>query len=615
MDHFLTTGGVTYRLLADSEDVDAMVEHLVQFCSTDSDPMKLLSRQMVIARSGTSSGFPKEDFVIGDPTRDGGFTRGWLEPTIAVWLDKKHAEELPADEPDITAAGQDAKDQVGEQGAQAVPAGGANQGPERTTWSQGEIVWRDVPPSAADPIVVLAHSRGMLTPAGRVLATPIPQATDIGRFVRWRWPKRIAEFPQIWLSAETLEDLGFPLEIEEDQLGEIKGLVEQHFGCTVTWHEAGWFTCAFEAATEEDDKIKAQLVLIPYLFLDPSDQRPGDMGLARIGDDATELPDDETQALHTLADRISFMSQIDEGILPSARWPGAGLRLLDKIRKRGRKLEPALVPCARPVDVPAGVVIDPVLKPFQRRPHRPKVGTIEVTVDQRRAYLASAGQVYLGYGTPELLDEPDVAELFDRPRPRFGVYQLLLPAGKELDGVSNRLPMPHGDMLWDEPTTAWITTRGIQHLMADVSIGGAGMTLAELKIPMAWVWPEDQRLLKTWTDVLRTCGKQADIDNARDRVEIIKAIYTSYIGKMEAARMPQSQILHQQWAFTPTIRADVRARAFRYAATIAADYGWYPIKADVDAWTYRIPGDADPSVLEEDSTDNGKYRIKSKLEF
>jgi hypothetical protein len=601
-DHYLITGTDVYRIPMGDEDIDCYLEWLAESRGIAGESPVFLSRQEVVARTGRSAAsaeFPKESVLVGNPNRDSGITRGWLEAAVDAWMHKHLDGSRP-----IQRDG-DATDDTSEGLESAAP---------ESHWKANSIQWTDVPPTAADGLVVLAASTGIVSPAGRVVAPALMQGGDMAAFVRGQWPSRLSGIPQIWLSAEALEQVGFPLEIDEDQRDQLRGIVEETFGCSVSWDKAGWFTCAFPPASRGDDPIKVHLVLIPALVLDPSDQRPGDMGLARIGSDSTELPDDEAQAMHLLADRIAWLASLSKGVIPTPRWAAVGMRIQDAARERGRRLKPELVACPLPKDIAAGTVIDPIISKFTKRQNRPKVGTIEVESDQRRAYLASAGQVYLGYGTPQMVQRPDPA-VFDQVHPDFGLWHVQLPPAKQCDGLSPRLPLPQEHMSWDEPVRQWISTRGVQHLTAAVELGGAGISAWELDIIEGWIWPEQTRLLKTWTDVLRAADTAAIAEGREDRSNMIKAIYTSYVGKMESNFFSASQKLHQQPAFSATIRADTRARALKFARGIADQHGWYPFAAELDSWFYRVPEGTDTSIFQEDSTYNGKYRIKKVVEY
>lgn len=599
MDHFITTGGITYRVPSGGgeTDADAMIEHLTQYCSTEQNPagpVVFLSRQQIASRTGKAvlpTDFPEPDAVVGDPNRDGAFTRGWLESTVQSYA------TAHADTPDEAPAS----------AGHPVPEGA--KAPElEEGWEKDSQQWTDVAATAADAQIVIATSKGVLEPRGRVITRPIMGGKDLGRFLRWHWPAKTRDvLPQVWITAEALEAIEFPLDVESDE--QIVELVEKHFLCKVSRHQAGWFVCAFGTGAE---LVKAHVVLVPCLMLDPSDSRPDDMGLARIEFDETELPDDEIEAAHTLARRMAWLAQLANGVLPQPRWAAVGIKLMDAIRARGRKLDPPLQPCPLPEEVAAGLVLEPPLTIWRNPPHRAKTGMKDVTVDQVRAYLASSGQVWLGYGTPGYFARPNT-QVFNEDKPPFGIWHVNLPAAKDLDGLSKRLALPQEHMSWDDPTSLWITTRGVQHLVMPVENGGAGMAPAELDIDGAYLWPKQSKLLKVFTETLRAVDTAAAESGHVDHIAqgaMVKAIYTSYFGKMEAEKLVHVQRLHQQPAFTATIRADVRIRALKYAARIAADHDLYPISVNADAWVYRIPVDQEPEFLEEHNNFNGRYRIK-----
>jgi hypothetical protein len=243
-------------------------------------------------------------------------------------------------------------------------------------------------------------------------------------------------------------------------------------------------------------------------------------------------------------------------------------------------------------------------------PHTAKADSIDVEVDQRAAYLASAGQVELGYGVPQELTKVDPVVFEERPP--FGLWRITTPPAAQLDGLGPQLPLPHQHMDWNEPATFWATTRAVEHLLAPTADGGAGLGVAELQLSGAWVWPQHSRLLRGWADILRGKLLEATTEGRKDYEDLVKNIYKAFIGRMASSQWPPGQRHYQQPVWAATIHADTRWRAMRYAATIAAEHGIYPIAArDIDTFIYRIDGQLNPeTVLEEKSADNGKYRIK-----
>jgi len=89
------------------------------------------------------------------------------------------------------------------------------------------------------------------------------------------------------VTAEALESVGCP--IDDLEPAEVPTIVADVFGCTVTHHQSGWLTARFAGVDGQDRTV--HLVLLPFLPLEPSRSRPGDMGVAGIEGTPTELPD------------------------------------------------------------------------------------------------------------------------------------------------------------------------------------------------------------------------------------------------------------------------------------------------------------------------------------
>lgn len=597
-EHWLYTGGRSYLVTGDD---GGEFDDIVAWMATDRGrpaPVVALSRQQVltrIARTTLPTGFPDPDVVIGDPDRETGATRGWLEQTVQRWEDT-HLDTAAA--PDDTPA---SATPVGDTTAVEDDAGAGS------PWVPKTRVWEE--PITADGRILVITSRGVVAPSGTVLAGPMPDGSALGALLGWRWPRKPKELPQLWLTYEALEALGFPTDSEAPI--DAAATVAQLFGCDVSWSQSGWFTVKF-GGDDDGQARNAHVVLIPLLYTDPPAQRPGDMGVAGWEGTATELPEDETASVRLLAQRMVWLSGIAEGVAPASRWATVGAQVLDAVRRRGRQGQKAIEACPLPaqVAVESGGQLEPIVAPtWDHRPHRAIGDQIDVEVDQRAAYLASAVQVELGHGPPRELQRISTA-VFDEQKPPFGLWRITMPAAGDLDGLTKRLPLPHPAMRWDAPVTVWVTTRAVQHLSAPVELGGAGLSVTELDIDAAWVWPQQGRMLRTWADVLRAKLIEAREAGREDYQDFIKGIYTTYLGRMSTDKWGPQQRAHQQPAWYAAIRADTRWRALRYARRIADTHGLYPISAELDAWVYRLDPDVDPQILAEDSTANGKYRVK-----
>lgn len=603
MDHLVATGGHTYRVSDPGNgEIDEIIDWLTQ---THGQQVALiaLSRQQVLTRLGRAAlpaDFPDPDLVIGDPNREAGHTRGWLEDTVIRWENTTPAT-LPLEDTTASTSADDAPQAADD--STTTAAGWED-------WDSGRL-WSGVP-SAADDQIVIVTSRGVVTPSGKTLTRgPMRTGEDLGDFLVHRWRSAPKRRPQLWLTYEALEGVGFSIPDDEicqtssSQSDQVAAL----FGCTISHALSGWFTCKFP----DHDNRQAHLVLIPLLDTDPPEQRPGDMGIGGWAETVTELPDDEADLVSLLADRIGWLATLMPGTVPSQRWANVGAELLDAVRRRSPRSRKPLAGCPLPADVitEMGARLEPIVEPdWDNRDHKARAGRLDVEVDQRSAYLASAGLLDLGFGTPKELHTVDPA-VFDERRPPFGLWHLTTPPAGELDGLTTKLPLPIANMNWTEEATFWVSTRGVQQLTAPVEHGGAGLSIAELQIDAAWVWPEQARLLRTWADALRAKIIEARDSERDDYESFIKAIYQAYLGRMASSKWQPAQHHHQQPAWYAAIRADTRWRAMRYARRLADTYGLYPGEARLDAWFYRVEPDQDLEIFNEDSTALGKYRLKN----
>jgi len=485
----------------------------------------------------------------------------------------------------------------------------------------------------------------MVTPSGVVKSGPLRLPERLGEVVcrrNWAMPPGGLS-PQIWITAEALDDVGFPIDgLEESEVADTVG---DFFGCTVGFHKSGWFACEFDSEVFGGQSRKADVILMPFLFLDASANRPMDRGMAGKEQGDTELPDDEDDAIHLLGDRIAWLYSI-EGLLPAPRWTMVGAQLLDaktgKAKpkpKSGRGSAPDLKMSPLPVEIaPEGKMANPWWSktnddkaadnsdPADRegtRPgnkvtmaaHRARGHTVDVELDQQAAYLPSAEGLYLGYGKPDWV-EPD-PQVFNDARPPFGIYQVTTPAGNDLD-LHRKLPLPHPEMSWEEPSTWWATTADIRHLTAATEVGGAGIAWPELQLDAAWVWPEQHQWLKGFGQELRSKRIEAIAAGRADYEEMLKNIYTSTLGRMSSIgdhAWKHPYFKYTQPAWYVSIQAVTRARSMKYAVRIARDFGLYPVGVWADAWFYRVPADFDTKQLEDPLRDgvrtNGSYRIKN----
>jgi hypothetical protein len=626
---YLVTPNGTYHIHDRREAEDVMLVITELYSDLPAEPLPVLSRQQVATRlgHGLPDDFPAEDVVNVDANQVR--KRFWFDWTVQRYLAAKAAKAATA-----------ATDE--EPSADGKPDTEAPTETDGDAWPLKSRQWTDVDLSGVDQRVLLAGSKGLITPSGVVKSGPLRQPERLGQVVcrrTWATPPGGLS-PQIWITPEALDDIGFPIDgLTED---EVATTVGDFFGCTVGFHQSGWFGCEFDSAVYGGETREADIILMPFLSLDPSTARPLDRGMAGIQGTDSELPDDEDEALHLLADRIAWLYSI-EGLLPASRWTLVGAQLLEvKTRKAkprpksGKGTAPDLKMSALPPEIsPTGRLthqwwvqegveavgeVDglegtrPGAK-IKKTAHRSRGQTVDVELDQQAAYLPSAEGLYLGYGKPDWV-EPD-PQVFNEARPPFGIFQVTTPAGNDLD-LHRKLPLPHPLMNWDEPTTWWATTADVRHLTAAVEVGGAGIAWEELQLEAAYVWPEQHQWLKGFGQELRSKRIEAVAAGRPDFEEMAKAIYTSTLGRMSAlgdSAWKHPYIKYTQPAWYASIEALTRARAMKYAVRIATDHNLYPVGWWADAWFYRVPAKFDIKQLEDPLRDgvrtNGSYRIKN----
>lgn len=238
-------------------------------------------------------------------------------------------------------------------------------------------------------------------------------------------------------------------------------------------------------------------------------------------------------------------------------------------------------------------------------PAAPARGGRLVVTDQRRAVLAAMGTVALGVGTPERVSNAGALPWADKPP--AAIVKATLPALDYL-GIPAALAV-HPAQKPTEPATAWVSTRTIQQMLAPAADGGLGMDSADLDLGPAWVWPQTSVKLGTWAKRIREAIAAAEGDESV--LALLKQMYARYY-TFVSSQFARNTV-HFQPMWSGMIRADMRARALRFAARIHSETGLLPVAGRVDAWVYRLPARQAVAVLSDDSSANGKYRVKETL--
>lgn len=201
-----------------------------------------------------------------------------------------------------------------------------------------------------------------------------------------------------------------------------------------------------------------------------------------------------------------------------------------------------------------------------------------VLLQQQLPHLASAGMIMLGYGQPEPLTGPQAVRAAADTKPPFGMWRITHPAAESITQPA-LLPAPHPAMLRTEPTRGWVTTEDLTGLIKPIHHGGAGLTVDQLAIDQAYVWPKQARLLEAWTTRLREALKvftSAGQPALCALVEEVGREYTTAMGDPDVWG-------HNDWShhFRPAhaaaIAAHIRLRGRRIAIRLSREYRALPL--------------------------------------
>lgn len=199
-----------------------------------------------------------------------------------------------------------------------------------------------------------------------------------------------------------------------------------------------------------------------------------------------------------------------------------------------------------------------------------------VCLAQDSPALASAGMLTFGYGTPEPLDAGAAATAVSAKKRPFGLWLIDLPAADELNLPTN-LPLPHPQMAVDHRVQTWVTTEDLDGLTKDARDGGAGLTVAQLGISEAIVWPHRARLLETWATRMRE-AREAFADDP-PMLAIVNAVATDYLTALADRDMWTDEGMghHFQPVWAAAIATHIRYRGRRAALRISREFHSWPL--------------------------------------
>lgn len=499
--------------------------------------------------------------------------------------------------------------------------------------------WESLPGSDdADGHAIIVTADATYTPSGRRLTGPVDSIDKLGKLLHWAALTPHGLTAQVWfVGIDSCAQLGWTIDPgSEDDVDDLEQLRRRAaddltHAIAVTLApltDAGWelrgdpgfvvhLTRQVGKATQMVD-----LVLEPYVWTYWNKDfgwgnRVGDMGILGNPTTGTYLPDDDLAAARELGRRLAWSAKY-LGTLPGPTPARTGAAVLDKIRRERIRTGKGIVVTGAaplpPIDGAPRGDLEPAAG-WSRIPDDDDLDDVDllVTIDQRAAYLASAGMLSFGYGRTRNLLGDDAAAAAREATPPFGIWRVTLPAAGQY-ALPDKLPLPHPAMLDDQPVQTWITTVSLEGLCAPIADGGMGLDLDDLDITEAWVYEEQGRALDKWAKVLREARTVAVQSEDVAMKRFLGACYKGYVGRMvnpdmwTATRMQH----HHQPLWRAAIMAHCRWRGRRVAMRIARETGRWPIRTMTDSWVYLL---GDEQTIADDSDALGKMTVEKHVEL
>lgn len=545
------------------------------------------------------------------------------------------SEEPPSETPDMSAEDPSPTD------ADTVPSdtGVAASADQRDELPVQPRPWESLPVTEdADGHAIIVTAEATYTPSGARLTGPVDTIEKLDKLLHWAALTPYGLTAQVWfVGIDSCAQLGWTIdpgsEDDVDDLEQLRQRAATELTHAITATLPPLITAGWELRGEPGFVIHlirkigkatqmVDLILEPYVWTYWNKDfgwgnRVGDMGILGNPTVGTYLPDDDLPAARELGRRLAWsVKHLDT--LPGPTPARTGAAVLDKIRRERLRTGKGIVVTAGgpipPIDgAPRGDFEPPA--GWSRIPDTDDLdgATALVTIDQRAAYLASAGMLPFGYGRVRNLTGADAAAAAATDKPPFGIWRVTLPAAGQY-ALPAKLPLPHPAMLDDQPVQTWITTVSLDGLCAPIADGGMGLDLDDLDITEAWVYEEQGRALDKWAKVLREARAVAVDTNDAAMKRFLGACYKGYVGRMvnpdmwTATRMQH----HHQPLWRAAIMAHCRWRGRRVAMRIARETGRWPIRTMTDSWVYLVGEGQD---IADDSDALGKMTLEKHVEL
>ena len=142
---------------------------------------------------------------------------------------------------------------------------------------------------------------------------------------------------------------------------------------------------------------------------------------------------------------------------------------------------------------------------------------------------------------------------------------------------------------WGTDSTTMSTVEDLDGLGKDVRDGDAALTVGQLAIDEAIVWPQQGRVLEVWATRLRE-AREALVDDPPLRA-LVESAATDYLNALADpySWTDEAWRHHFQPAWATAIAAHVRFRGRRAAMRISREYRLWPVYARDAAMIY-MPG-------------------------
>lgn len=443
---------------------------------------------------------------------------------------------------------------------------------------------------------VFIHNASVVGPNGLTLIENSPPTpAKLGELVPWLGERKNLKNPTLWLLGDDIAGRFGWLEQREDKeaTAELiraslkKAFSASHVDTAAVERAAYRFTVyPHWNARGDRDRVIAEVVVA----------RLGELtdGHRGVLDDLQS--DDPAAAEAEIVHRVRWIS---DNLKIDAAGPAAklGQRLADRIWN----------PPPPPGVWPLGTDLAPTkFEPSFYGPiPKPGPGEKVVVVDQRKAVFAEMGNVRLGIGKPRKVPAHQV-DWLHATTPPCAVVKVELPALNEL-GIRPIMRI-HPNQQLDRAAQVWVCTATIRQMCASAADGGLALDLDDIRfLGDAWVWDKTSQKLEAWTKALRAAFTAAGDD--KSLTVLLQRIYQRLYMRFSLEQGEADSSVDQP-VWSGLIRAGVRVRSLKYLARVAADTKLWPVAAQVDAWYYLVPEDFDESVFNDDSSFNGKYRVK-----